>query len=870
MARIQRSTRKKEEDFQFYPEEEEEDYQQPQAPKPKPLLKLPEPSPIPFHNQINNKKRLWSNTNNSTTASTSAQVINDKRNRVETSVNEPEDEEWLRFSPENVEMNDSSVVEEEEEKFISRFVSEIEGNCMAITGLDGSRVYAKMTSNVEMNDSSAKKLNIKGYANGLISEPISVLMDKMDQEALAKALQDSSESPNEVTHHETPGVSEKLWVEKYAPNSFTELLSDEQTNREVLLWLKQWDSGVFGSDIRSTKDDVLSSLRRHSTVTHHKKLSDTSFTSKNRRFPYPYKASVSNNLARESSNFESNHGIWKKTLKGAGPPDHKINASDDRSSSTIEAKILDVVQMNSIMSDAKPKCLVIDEIDGALGDGKGAVEVILKMVICICNDLYAPALRPLRQVAKVHVFVQPTVNRVVSRLKYICHKEGFKTTSISLAALAEYTECDIRSCLNTLQFLNKKKQKLNLLEIGSQVIGRKDVSRSAFDVWKEIFQRKKAKRETKSMNRGSTLSSEFDFLHSLVSNRGEHELTMDGIHENMLQLQYHDPLMKKTVDCLNILGISDYIHQYIMLNSTDVSSCLSTFYCNSYSLSNCTDREAKYSVAKVFSEIPNTVCGKEGPSKVLAHQNHAMSLKAPVALHLHSEREKDDLAQLVDTLHLHSITFKNRKSVPVPVPVPGTLRHEAALEAPTLTFDPPIDEFINFKDYKSEHSVLSFAMKQVLMHEVKKKFLRESDGRCTPLSVGDNTVCQALPTQGSGKARTTVDTNAENHLEMAKDKLDPGESKLKASTDSIVPGVIKSAEGVSQVKAPGATKKPSNGASNFLDRFRKMSGKDSQNPLQPLQNRATLERDSRPLLFKFNEGFTNAVKRPVRIRDLLL
>ncbi|RVW78415.1 hypothetical protein CK203_051407 [Vitis vinifera] len=58
-----------------------------------------------------------------------------------------------------------------------------------------------------------------------------------------------------------------------------------------------------------------------------------------------------------------------------------INASDDRSSSTIEAKILDVVQMNSVMADSKPNCLVIDEIEGALGDGKGTVEVILKMVI---------------------------------------------------------------------------------------------------------------------------------------------------------------------------------------------------------------------------------------------------------------------------------------------------------------------------------------------------------------------------------------------------------------------------------------------------------------------------------------------------------
>ncbi|RVW32926.1 Chromosome transmission fidelity protein 18-like [Vitis vinifera] len=135
-------------------------------------------------------------------------------------------------------------------------------------------------------------------------------------------------------------------------------------------------------------------------------------------------------------------GLGKTTLahvaaKHCGYRVVEINASDDRSSSTIEAKILDVVQMNSVMADSKPNCLVIDEIDGALGDGKGAVEVILKMVsterkadnrkgnvakvdesgqisskkghktaslsrpvICICNDLYAPALRPLRQVAK--------------------------------------------------------------------------------------------------------------------------------------------------------------------------------------------------------------------------------------------------------------------------------------------------------------------------------------------------------------------------------------------------------------------------------------------------------------------------------------
>lgn len=36
-----------------------------------------------------------------------------------------------------------------------------------------------------------------------------------------------------------------LWVDKYAPQSFTALLSPEKINREVLKALKKWDSFVF-------------------------------------------------------------------------------------------------------------------------------------------------------------------------------------------------------------------------------------------------------------------------------------------------------------------------------------------------------------------------------------------------------------------------------------------------------------------------------------------------------------------------------------------------------------------------------------------------------------------------------------------------
>lgn len=46
------------------------------------------------------------------------------------------------------------------------------------------------------------------------------------------------------------GKREKLlWVEKYAPKSFSQLLSHEKTNREVLKAVKEWESFVFKTPV---------------------------------------------------------------------------------------------------------------------------------------------------------------------------------------------------------------------------------------------------------------------------------------------------------------------------------------------------------------------------------------------------------------------------------------------------------------------------------------------------------------------------------------------------------------------------------------------------------------------------------------------
>jgi hypothetical protein len=64
-----------------------------------------------------------------------------------------------------------------------------------------------------------------------------------------------------------------------------------------------------------------------------------------------------------------------------------------------------------------------------------------------------------------------------------------------------------------------------------------------------------------------------------------------------------------------------------------------------------------------------------------------------VALQLLSEREKHDLTQLVSTMVSYSITYKSVKSDPLP----NNPRHEAVSDTSSLSFNPPINDFINFK-----------------------------------------------------------------------------------------------------------------------------------------------------------------------------
>ena len=45
----------------------------------------------------------------------------------------------------------------------------------------------------------------------------------------------------------------------------------------------------------------------------------------------------------------------------------EINASDDRSATALVQRVLDSSQMRTVTGDGRPACIIIDEIDGAVG-----------------------------------------------------------------------------------------------------------------------------------------------------------------------------------------------------------------------------------------------------------------------------------------------------------------------------------------------------------------------------------------------------------------------------------------------------------------------------------------------------------------------
>lgn len=149
-----------------------------------------------------------------------------------------------------------------------------------------------------------------------------------------------------------------------------------------------------------------------------------------------------------------------------------------------------------LIADLVPYLLVWLQ-GGGRGRGGGGPRALTRPIICICNDAYVPALRPLREVAKVVHLAPPASGKLTDRLKcvrsagavlmrssgyfgasffpsgrmpfhcrrhlpghlprrFILEQEDLQAEPRSLSVLVDRAEGDIRSCIHSLQFMARQ------------------------------------------------------------------------------------------------------------------------------------------------------------------------------------------------------------------------------------------------------------------------------------------------------------------------------------------------------------------------------------------------------------------------------
>ena len=495
---------------------------------------------------------------------------------------------------------------------------------ITVTGLDSSeRVYAPVRAGSGMGSGSLSEALRRSKGN-MLATKIDDLLGMVERDQFERVLAETKAAkrrakaekkqkgqaaatqaeagPSSGPSSSLPVLSKQLWVEKYAPAGFLDLLSDELINREVVKWVKEWERCVFGG---STQNAVGSNNGSNNGNL----------------------ALAQDPLSRPEHKIillAGPPGLGKTTLahivaKHCGYKPMEINASDARSGPALVGKVVDAMEMGRVTVDKRPNCVIIDEIDGASGGGEGrsAVAALVKLatakvvrkakderktkevdlegvgagedrkrgsasasagaskgqplvkpltrpVICICNDLYAPVLRPLRDVAKVFVVKPPRSEKLVERLQVICKKEKLKADKSTLRGLVEKTECDIRSCLNTMQFISKKQKTMKMSDISSVGAGQKDISVGAFRLWKELLHLRQGPSvigkvaETDSqrcLRRYNTLS---DFV--------DQDLVLGGIYESLPSIILFDMALTKTSTVLENIQMVDCMQKRVNRN----------------------------------------------------------------------------------------------------------------------------------------------------------------------------------------------------------------------------------------------------------------------------------------------------------------
>ena len=229
-----------------------------------------------------------------------------------------------------------------------------------------------------------------------------------------------------------PRVEDRLWVDKYAPDSLSSVCGNKGQVEKLQKWLRDWR--------------------------------------KNAHYGFK-KAGADGNGNLRAAMLHGPPGVGKTTAahlvaKLEGYDIVETNASDTRSKKLMEQSLKGVLDTTSLFgyfagdgkkveSGKRNLVLIMDEVDGmSAGDrgGVGALAAVAKKtsipIILICNERRLPKMKPFDFVTADFAFKRPTTDQIKGRIATIAFREGMSLPQPVLQAIIEGGNADIRRIIN--------------------------------------------------------------------------------------------------------------------------------------------------------------------------------------------------------------------------------------------------------------------------------------------------------------------------------------------------------------------------------------------------------------------------------------